>query len=298
MMKGIWIVFLLALAQISFAQARFDTLGFVKDQAILDHFTEKATELFNAGEYEGSYDLSQSMRFYKSAKVEFQKAAKKSEFNFSELKEGVLIVAKLYLCENCPNYHLNTASGFVINEQGYCVTNHHMLHRDKKSQSMILAYYAMDHKGNVYPIKKVVAANQDNDLAVFKVETNVPLTALSLGDNNEVGENVHLISNPDKMFYTYSNGVITRSYYHSYFNALRQSMSAEFAKGSSGAPVFNDKGHVVGIVSATRTVTYTKDKGVQMVVRDIIPVSELKQMCNREIKSQNAGKRFVPGMRM
>jgi S1-C subfamily serine protease len=172
-----------------------------------------------------------------------------------------------------------------------------MLHRDKKSQSMILAYFAMDHEGNVFPIKKVVAANKDNDLAVFKLESPKPLKSLQLGTNNAVGEQVHLISHPDKMFYTYANGVITRSYYHSHFKALRQSMSAEFAKGSSGAPVFNEKGHVVGIVSATRTVTYTKDKGVQMVVRDIIPVSELVTMCSREIKSKHAGKRFVPGMR-
>lgn len=296
-MKSSLILLLLALAQFTIGQAKFDTLGFVKDQALLDHFTEKASELFNAGQYEGSYDLSQSMRFYKSAKVDFKKPSKKSQFNYTDLQDGVLVVAKLYLCENCPNYHLNTASGFVINEQGYCVTNHHMLHRDKKSQSMVLAYYAMDNKGQVFPIKQVVAANQANDLAVFKVETARPLTALPLGENNKVGEEVHLISHPDKMFYTYAKGVTTRSYYHTHFESIRQSISAEFAKGSSGAPVFNDKGHVVGIVSATRTITYTQDKGVQMVARDIIPVSELVEMCSKEIKSDNAGKKFVPGMR-
>ncbi|MCG8580072.1 MAG: serine protease [Bacteroidales bacterium] len=296
-MKATSITLLWILSQTIMAQAKFDTLGFVKDQAILDHFTEKATALFNDGEYEGSYDLSQSMRFYGAAKINYKNGTKRGAFNYEELKEGVLIVAKLYLCENCPHYHLNTASGFVINEQGYCVTNHHMLHRDKKSQSMILAYYAMDHEGNVFPIKKVVAASQENDLAIFKIESKKPLQALQLGTNNKVGDPVHLISHPDKMFYTYANGVITRSYYHSYFKAIRQSMSAEFAKGSSGAPVFNDKGHVVGIVSATRTITYTKDKGVQMVVRDIIPVNELVAMCSREMKSENAGKKFVPGMR-
>ena len=40
------------------------------------------------------------------------------------------------------------------------------------------------------------------------------------------------------------------------------SVSAEFAKGSSGSPVINSKGEVIGIVSLTRSIYYNKENGI------------------------------------
>ncbi|MCT4602253.1 MAG: serine protease [Marinifilum sp.] len=57
------------------------------------------------------------------------------------------------------------------------------------------------------------------------------------------------------------------------------SISAEFAVGSSGAPVFNSKGNVVGVVSTTYPLSASKNP--QMIVKEMIPVSSLKKLIKR-----------------
>jgi S1-C subfamily serine protease len=53
-------------------------------------------------------------------------------------------------------------------------------------------------------------------------------------------------------------------------------ITADYAKGSSGAPVLDDTGSVVGIVSATNSIYYTPpQKNLQMVIKSCIPVDAI-----------------------
>ena len=68
---------------------------------------------------------------------------------------------------------------------------------------------AMDYKGNVYSIEKVLAANEEDDLAILKLR-NAELTPMALGKPANVGSDVWVISHPDRKMYMMTKGMVSR----------------------------------------------------------------------------------------
>ena len=198
---------------------------------------------------------------------------------YDQVSKSVLVMGRLYNCGKCSKWHTSTASAFAIGRDGIIVTNYHVLEKD---DGEILG--AMDYKGNVYSIEKVLAANEEDDLAILKLR-NAELTPMALGKPANVGTDVWVISHPDRRMYMMTKGMVSR------YNMIldknqkpgrRMSITADYAKGSSGAPVFNRKGQVVGVVSSTNSVYYNIDKGqkqnLQMVVKNCIPVESIHRL--------------------
>ena len=145
----------------------------------------------------------------------------------------------------------------------------------------------MDYKGNVYSIEKVLAANEEDDLAILKLR-NAELTPMALGKPANVGADVWVISHPDRKMYMMTKGMVSR--YNIILDknrksARRMSITADYAKGSSGAPVFNRKGQVVGVVSSTNSIYYNivngKKENLQMVVKNCIPVESIHELIQK-----------------
>ena len=65
-------------------------------------------------------------------------------------------------------------------------------------------------------------------------------------------------------------------------SAKRVSITADFAKGSSGAGIFNDAGNLTAIVTSTRSIYYSKDdwdaKNLQMVIKDCVPAESIRAL--------------------
>lgn len=203
---------------------------------------------------------------------------------YAKCKDQVLIFGKSFKCNTCPDWHLSKASAFPITSDGICVSNYHVFTRVKNSDTQpYKAAFIMDGNGTVYPVLEILAASKEDDLAIFRVECE-PNTfqALPLATDGHIGQSVHLISHPDENFYRYSRGLINRVYHRYGSEIIRQSMSAEFAKGSSGAPILDDHGNVVGVVAGTQPVllNYKTGEGLQMVINEIIPVSRVHELIN------------------
>lgn len=197
---------------------------------------------------------------------------------FQEAKPGVLVVATIYRCEHCPNNHIRAASGFVIAEGGIAVTNYHLFKGDATNADTDLAVVVMDVQGNVYPVKEVLAADFNGDVAVFRFDPmGRQLYPLALGADLNPGDDVNIISHPHNMFYSFTRGYLSRYYERN--ESKKMSITAEFSQGSSGAPVFDSSGNVIGVVSATLSL-YNSAEHLQMVSREAIPISKVRALIN------------------
>jgi S1-C subfamily serine protease len=246
----------------------------ISDGAIMRSLTEKMDALKKSGKLTDSDTLqSQLSRKRHPLKLSAQPSATPltPAQLYERSEDGVLIIASLYNCGKCTRWHTNAASGFVIDSDGIAVTNYHVIENDRDS---LLGAMTVD--GRVLPIKEVLAADKAADVAVIRLDGK-DLTALPVASNDPVGTPVIVISHPTQRFYTLTKGIISR-----YFtggkhgqHAERMAITADYAKGSSGGPVINDRGAVTGVVSSTSSIYYNKKEGVesnlQMVIKSCVP---------------------------
>ena len=127
-------------------------------------------------------------------------------------------------------------TGFIIDEKGLCLTNAHVLNKALKAQNA---------EGKPVKILSIEKIDQKNDLATIKLEGEFK----PLGFANqafEVGDNVVVISNSASFQNTLSVGIVSGM--RTIQNLEKFQFTASIAQGSSGAPVFNEEGEVIGVV--------------------------------------------------
>lgn len=200
---------------------------------------------------------------------------------FRVAKDSVVVVGGLYTCNKCSRWHANTASGFVLSSNGAIVTNYHVIEASTERGLVV-----MTADSHVYPVQGVLAASRADDLVILKVDAE-GLQPLSVADSSiaaPVGSAVSVISHPDGRFFCYTAGVVSR---YMKIQAAGQTadamaITADYARGSSGAPVLNNRGQVVAVVSSTESIYYTQEGqrqlNLQMVFRTCIPTSSLLRM--------------------
>ena len=133
---------------------------------------------------------------------------------------------------------LSFGSGFFV-KPNQIATNFHVIAGARHGTAKLVGKYT------TYNIKGIVATDKENDLAVLKV-TASGVTPLSLGDSDTVniGAKVYVAGNPKGLEGTFSDGLISR---RESYPKKRLQMTAPISPGSSGGPVLNSKGKVIGI---------------------------------------------------
>lgn len=204
---------------------------------------------------------------------------------YRECRPSVVVVTGLYKCDKCTKWHGSTATGFFVTSTGAVATNYHVVAaKDREA----LGVRTMD--GAVHPVREVLAAGKEDDVAILRIDGS-GFRPLPLVSDADVGTPVAVISHPDSRFYTLTTGIVSR-YFATYNYAkqiTRMAITAEFAQGSSGAPVIDDRGNVVGMVASTRS-TYTKqddlhEKRLQMVMRDCVPTRAILNLIGPDGRS-------------
>lgn len=147
------------------------------------------------------------------------------------------------------NYSKGYGTGFIISEEGYIVTNYHVVDGAKEC-------YVTLYDDSVYTAR-IVGYEESNDIAVIKIEPEGKIQSLVYGNSSElsVGDSVYVIGNPlGDLTFTLTNGVVSA------LNRLIETgdgltinmfqTNAAVNSGNSGGPVFDEHGYVVGIASA------------------------------------------------
>lgn len=188
---------------------------------------------------------------------------------YERARDSVLVVGQLYKCERCSKWHLACASGAIVSSDGVLLTNYHVVESERGE-----VMGAMRLDGTFFPVVEVLAANKREDVALVRLEGE-DFQPLPLLAEKPVGSAVAVLSHPDQSFYTLTAGIISRYCAEPVVprgKARRRNMmiTADYAKGSSGAPVLDDCGNVVGIASSTVSVYYDDDHGVQKNLQQVI----------------------------
>lgn len=179
------------------------------------------------------------------------------------------------------------ATAWVLHPDGILVTSCHVFSDAQKEE----VFGIMTREGRFFPVAEILAADAVNDVAIFRVAGAKGLQPLAMGQTEPVGKQVCVISHPDSQFYTFTQGDITRYSLDrdnpKHPKVKYMSTTAEFARGSSGGPVLNEHGAVVGMVCSTRNIYYgrkgqDRDDDVQMITRYCIPAESIRQLLKAE----------------
>ena len=168
-----------------------------------------------------------------------------------------------------------SGSGFIITEDGYILTNYHVVEdANKMNYPIKVATYA----GDEYDAS-IVGYDEENDVALLKIDATglTPVTIGSIGDT-KVGETVYAIGNPlGELTYTFTNGIVS---------ALDREINTESGisinmfqtnvainAGNSGGPIINSRGEIVGIASAKYSDTGVEGLGFAIPIDDAMKIA-------------------------
>jgi len=209
-----------------------------------------------------------------------------AETVYARARRGVVIMGGISRCKGGRGWHIACAGGFVIHKDGVIVSNVHVLDAFRKTE----AIGVMTDDGQVFPIQSVLAADRYNDVAVLKVEAD-NLTPLPIAPSVPVGATVYCISHPalncagtENAFYTFTNGMVSGRF-HLQFDGKTPLdvlvITADYAKGSSGGPILNAHGAVVGIACETLGIA-DEDAGCQLTWKFVRPASSILPLLQGE----------------
>jgi serine protease Do len=135
-------------------------------------------------------------------------------------------------------------TGFFITADGIAVSNYHVFEGTSRGNDLIKTADGIELQ-----IERVLTQSRDDDYIIFKVKLNdrLEFTPIPTAQKNpEIGEDVFAIGNPLGFEHTLSKGIV--SGYRNNKSLIQT--TAEITRGSSGGPLMNMKGEVVGITTA------------------------------------------------
>lgn len=224
---------------------------------------------------------------------------------YAKRKHCVFIIGKIMKANDTTreiSFDL-TGTAFAIAANGICVTNYHVLQdiirKDTAKEQRDSVYFITTLDSKLYFIDEILAYSQNNDIVIFHVNTNGnKLDPVPLGRPAQVGATVYCISHPLGYFYYFSKGMVARNvsvgsqqaaagYNPLGRRPIRMEITADYGIGSSGGPILDKYGNLVGIVSSTAPIMASSSvedgstvSQQQMVVKDTAPLKALSALLN------------------
>ncbi len=188
----------------------------------------------------------------------------------------------------------STGTGFVVESNGYILTNNHVIAGAVAAKGSIEVTL---NNGKTF-VAKVIGRDAAYDLAVLKIATT-GLTALQFGDSDKVavGDSVIAIGSPLGLSGTVTLGIISAKDRavtagesgndNSFINALQT--DAAINPGNSGGPLVDSTGAVIGVNSAIATLgsSFGSQSG-SIGLGFAIPINQARKTADQLIKNGKA----------
>ena len=156
-----------------------------------------------------------------------------------EIAEKALAATVYLEMQDSNGLPLGFGSGFFVTPN-LIATNYHVIAGAASGTAKLVG------KSTIYKIEGFTATNKYNDLVLLKVSAS-DIKPLPLGNSDavKIGEAVYVAGNPKGLEGTFSDGIISSR--HGGHVKGRLQMTAPISLGSSGGPVLNEKGEVIGV---------------------------------------------------
>ncbi len=164
---------------------------------------------------------------------------------------------------------VSSGSGCIINKNGTILTSSHVIDNSNNIEVTVA-------NGEKYDALILEQTGLSKDLALIKINPKQPLKTVKFGDssNVKVGQKVLAIGNPFGFNGTLTQGIVSRIDYKK--NKIQT--DAAINPGSSGGPLVNTTGEVIGINQAI----YNPDDNVSNIgIGFAIPINEAKKILHR-----------------
>lgn len=164
---------------------------------------------------------------------------------------------------------VSSGSGCIINKNGTILTSSHVIDNSNNIEVTVA-------NGEKYDALILEQTGLSKDLALIKITPKQPLKTVKFGDssNVKVGQKVLAIGNPFGFNGTLTQGIVSRIDYKK--NKIQT--DAAINPGSSGGPLVNTTGEVIGINQAI----YNPDDNVSNIgIGFAIPINEAKKILHR-----------------
>lgn len=181
-----------------------------------------------------------------------------------------------------PRHGTSLGSGFIIDPEGYVVTNNHVI-AEAKEITVVL-------QDGTRVKAEIIGRDSKTDLALLKIEAKTPLPHIEFGDSDivRVGDWVVAIGNPFGLGGTVTAGIVSaraRNINAGPYDDFIQT-DASINRGNSGGPLFNLEGEVIGINTAIFSPT-GGSVGIGFAIPSMLATPVLRQL--RELGHTSRG---------
>ncbi|MEX2287616.1 MAG: trypsin-like peptidase domain-containing protein [Planctomycetaceae bacterium] len=189
-------------------------------------------------------------------------------------------------------------SGFLISEQGYCVTNYHVI--EQETQIAVTIFQRGTHELVRRRIDdvRIVALNPFFDLALLQVprpeELKFRPVHLAADDDQKEGDLVFAIGNPLGLERSVSQGIVsTRN--RNLEGLVYIQTTTQINQGNSGGPLFNSRGEVVGVTNMK--IAFGEGLGFAIPVTYLKHFLDYRDAFAYDKNSPNTGFRYLEAPR-
>jgi len=187
-------------------------------------------------------------------------------------------------------------SGFIISEDGYVVTNNHVISGDYKISVILYEEGERELRRITFENVELLAQSPLFDLALLKIHTEdrkFPFVSLALPNSLEQGQEVFAVGSPLGLERTVSQGIVSvRNRVVGSGMTLIQH-TAQINPGNSGGPLFNRRGEVVGVNNLKIASASIEGIGFAIPSATVVHFIENRDAYAFDPRNPNSGYRYL-----
>jgi len=194
--------------------------------------------------------------------------------------DSVFLIAGLTKpSDSDPAWKTAFSTAFVVHEDGILATSAHVFDHEDRDHAVVV----MDSQRRVFPIVELLAVDRHADTCFFRTSAK-GLKPLPLATDLPPGTPIRVMGHPGDSFFFFSAGLIA-NYERDEEGHVWMNVTADFGQGSSGGPVMDTFGNVVGQVSRTYTLYASGQSSGRRRRRQMLAV---RQTADADLKVENA----------